>query len=947
MSQVALVIAFVLLAPAIWVARRTTLRRLAWRNVVARPAEAILVTAGTMLGTAIIVASFAVGDTIADGVGGVVDTTLGPIDESVTIEDPAQLQALEEAIGTAQLPNVDGVMSVLSLPTAVTTSGSEPVGEQSVWIAEIDFDQARRFGGDLETSGFRDAGETPTGSEAVVITRLARQLDIGAGDELEIHAFGMAQTFIVRQVIDRSSAAGYNSMYLPAGTIESFQLEGGDIGQPPRAEVLVSNDGDWLTGADNTESVVADLETITGDFEDVAVESRKSDLLESASADGAEFTTLFTGIGSFAVIAGILLIVNLFVMLSEERKTSLGVMRAIGFSRSDVTKSFAIEGAVYSVTASIVGVAVGVGVGWVLVQILRSIFFSENDFLDINYAPQIESLMLAAAIGLGLTMITIWATAFRMSQFNVIAAVRDLPQPPTRKGRTRVVIASVFGVLAGAGIAYLGLTGEVQAAAMAGVPIIAFSAIPLIRPLVGDRIAGVVGGMAAMAWGVFVFNLFPDAMRESDIEVFVVQGVVLVAGAVTVSASASVLWRSAVNTATRAGAGLSTRLGLVYPLARKGRTGLLLGMFSLVVFMITFLGVFSQVLSDQTRDLADHSRAGYDIVVSSAQFNPVSERQVMAVDGVAVAAPLTRTFAEFEVEGEEDPLGWRITGFDERLLEFGTPTLGARLDRYSSDRAVFEAVFADSNLLIVDDFFLDNGGGPGAKRYLPGEVVDLLTADGEARRLTVAGVLASDFVFAGSYASIELVENDLEATADSGFFYVAADDGVDPELVAGRLNADLLDYGLDAETFSASVEEETAETVAIVRLFQGFLSLGLVIGIAGLAVVLMRAVSERRRAIGVLRALGTSANTVSRAFLVESAFVAIQGVVIGAALGLITAYQVIVNSDTFGDSGFAFSWPWAALAVVFVIPTVAALLAAAVPAKRASAITPAVALRTE
>ena len=69
--------------------------------------------------------------------------------------------------------------------------------------------------------------------------------------------------------------------------------------------------------------------------------------------------------------------------------------------------------------------------------------------------------------------------------------------------------------------------------------------------------------------------------------------------------------------------------------------------------------------------------------------------------------------------------------------------------------------------------------------------------------------------------------------------------------------------------------------------------------------------------------------------------------VIGAVLGLVTAYQVIVESSTFGDADLQFAWPWVGLIVALVVPTMAALLAAAIPAKRASAITPAVALRTE
>ena len=157
----------------------------------------------------------------------------------------------------------------------------------------------------------------------------------------------------------------------------------------------------------------------------------------------------------------------------------------------------------------------------------------------------------------------------------------------------------------------------------------------------------------------------------------------------------------------------------------------------------------------------------------------------------------------------------------------------------------------------------------------------------------------------------------------------------------------LLEFGADASTFDARVAEEAGETVAIIRLFEGFLSLGLIIGVEGLGVVLIRAVHERRRQIGVLRALGVQRSVVRRAFLIEAMFLAGQGVAIGAGLGLITAYQVLVNSDTFGGGDFDFAWPWAALALILIVPTVAALLSAIGPASRASQIAPAAALRTE
>ena len=45
-------------------------------------------------------------------------------------------------------------------------------------------------------------------------------------------------------------------------------------------------------------------------------------------------------------------------------------------------------------------------------------------------------------------------------------------------------------------------------------------------------------------------------------------------------------------------------------------------------------------------------------------------------------------------------------------------------------------------------------------------------------------------------------------------------------------------------------------TRQIFQLFQGYLAMGLIVGIAGTAVVMVRAVRERRRQIGTLRAIG-------------------------------------------------------------------------------------------
>ena len=123
------------------------------------------------------------------------------------------------------------------------------------------------------------------------------------------------------------------------------------------------------------------------------------------------------------------------------------------------------------------------------------------------------------------------------------------------------------------------------------------------------------------------------------------------------------------------------------------------------------------------------------------------------------------------------------------------------------------------------------------------------------------------------------------------------------------LTGKLITYGVDAMTFKARISEALEVQQGFMSLMQGYLGLGLVIGIAGLGVVMVRAVRERRRQIGMLRAMGFSSKLVRQAFLVEAAFLAVQGIVLGTVLALVTSYNMLTNSSTFGGDTIDFEIP--------------------------------------
>jgi putative ABC transport system permease protein len=126
------------------------------------------------------------------------------------------------------------------------------------------------------------------------------------------------------------------------------------------------------------------------------------------------------------------------------------------------------------------------------------------------------------------------------------------------------------------------------------------------------------------------------------------------------------------------------------------------------------------------------------------------------------------------------------------------------------------------------------------------------------------------------------------------------------------------------------------------------MGLGLIVGVAALGVISARAVVERRQQIGVLRSLGFQQRMVQLTFLLESSFISLTGILVGTVLGIIVSFNVVYSfSDTPGWEGTGLAVPWLNLAVVFGVVYAASLLATFVPARQASRVFPAEALRYE
>ncbi len=206
---------------------------------------------------------------------------------------------------------------------------------------------------------------------------------------------------------------------------------------------------------------------------------------------------------------------------------------------------------------------------------------------------------------------------------------------------------------------------------------------------------------------------------------------------------------------------------------------------------------------------------------------------------------------------------------------------------------------------MVDGFF-GGTGGPQGEPFRPGDGFDVTDPEtGQRHHVTIAGVLAGAAAFtnigAGEYR-YPIITSPTAVAQFSGArttSFLLAAPGVDGAALASDLQGQFLASGVVAVSIKDRVEQDFAASRSFFRLMQGFLALGLLVGIAGLGVVMVRAVRERRRTIGVLRALGFRSRAIRQAFLAESTLVAVEGIVIGAALAVVTTWLLYRNAATF------------------------------------------------
>jgi putative ABC transport system permease protein len=175
---------------------------------------------------------------------------------------------------------------------------------------------------------------------------------------------------------------------------------------------------------------------------------------------------------------------------------------------------------------------------------------------------------------------------------------------------------------------------------------------------------------------------------------------------------------------------------------------------------------------------------------------------------------------------------------------------------------------------------------------------------------------------------------------------VGLEDPGQSKAVAREIEATLLTSGAQAESLKQLIDDGQTLMRNFFLLMQGFMGLGLFVGIAAVGVIAFRTVVERRQQIGMLRAIGYKRSTVALSFILESSFVTLLGIASGVGLAIWLSL-FLITSDEFPTSDAGFAIPWLQILVISGLAFGASLLMTYIPSRQAASVPIAEALRYE
>ncbi|MFF9188276.1 ABC transporter permease [Streptomyces rochei] len=420
--------------------------RTALRNVLAHKARLLMTVLAVMLGVAFVSGTLVFTNTISGALQNSSAKGFDHVDVAVTPEfqeaegdkvgeQPELTQALVE--DSASVPGAASAIGVVSGFTAVADKDGDLIGDG--WSTK-----GGNYWGEKDPRYPLTDGRAPKAEGEILIdSKTAGRTGYGVGDTVRMSVDGPVITPKVVGVFttdDGSVAAGGSLTLFDTATAQKLF---GKAGTYDEIDVKAK---DGVTQA----ALKAELDkALPKDLVETTTAEKLAD--DQAEAIASSMSGMKQGLLVFAGIAlfvGTFIIANTFTMLVAQRTKELALMRAVGASRRQVTRSVLIEAFVVGVVAAVTGLLAGIGIG----AGMRALMSSMGEVVpDGPLVVSAGTVVAALAVGVLVTMLAAWLPGRRAAKIPPVAAMSSVHAQATTKS---LVLRNTLGALvSAAGIA--------------------------------------------------------------------------------------------------------------------------------------------------------------------------------------------------------------------------------------------------------------------------------------------------------------------------------------------------------------------------------------------------------------------------------------------------------------------------------------------------------------
>ncbi|MEU1133123.1 ABC transporter permease [Streptomyces sp. NPDC005900] len=417
--------------------------RTALRNVLAHKARLLMTVLAVMLGVAFVSGTLVFTDTFGSAYKNKSAKSFDHV--SVAITSESGYPGGEEGRGAKQKPELTDAL----LKKAGTLPGADSaIGTVSGFTALADKD-GKLVGGEWGTTGsnyypgkggkdprydFTEGAAPKSAGQLALDSRTASRTGYRVGDTVRYSTDGPVRTAKVSGVFDTD-----DGNVVAGGSLVVFDnrtaLKALNKNQYDEIDVKAAAGTSESALQSAVEKITPkDSSTRTGG----ELKSQQDEMIETQTKSMSQVLLIFAGI---ALFVGIFIIANTFTMLVAQRTKELALMRAVGASRRQVTRSVLIEAFLVGLVAAVTGFALGIGVAVGLESLMNSAGASLPDG-PLVIGP--TTILAALLIGVVVTMLAAWLPGRRAARIPPVAAMNSVHATPTVRG---LVVRNTIGAL--------------------------------------------------------------------------------------------------------------------------------------------------------------------------------------------------------------------------------------------------------------------------------------------------------------------------------------------------------------------------------------------------------------------------------------------------------------------------------------------------------------------